>query len=115
MDYDAIVTQALTLLQREQRLAYRVLKLRLQIDDDLLEALKDDLIHAKKLAVDEEGRVLVWTGGAYSAPPTASPMPLPATPEVSPAQVGAAPVAPPTPEAERRQLTVMFCNDPAKS
>ena len=63
MDYDAIVTQALALLQREQRLAYRVLKLRLQIDDDLLEALKDDLIYAKKLAVDEEGRVLVWTGG----------------------------------------------------
>jgi hypothetical protein len=27
MDYDAIVTQALTLLQREQRLSYRVLKL----------------------------------------------------------------------------------------
>ena len=25
MDYDAIVTQALTLLQREQRLSYRVL------------------------------------------------------------------------------------------
>ena len=38
MDYDAIVTQALALLQREQRLAYRVLKLRLQLDDDLMEA-----------------------------------------------------------------------------
>jgi hypothetical protein len=44
MDYDAIVTQALALLQREQRLAYRVLKLRLQLDDDTFEALKDDLI-----------------------------------------------------------------------
>jgi len=40
MDYDAIVTQALALLQHEQRLSYRVLKLRLQLDDDLLEALK---------------------------------------------------------------------------
>src|SRR5262249_52437536 len=82
MDYDAIVTQALTPLQREQRFAYRVLKLRLQIDDDLLEALKDDLIYAKKLAVDEDGRVLVWTGGTSSAPPTASPVPLPPTPEI---------------------------------
>jgi len=82
MDYDAIVTQALTLLQREHRLAYRVLKLRLQIDDDLLEALKDDLIYAKKLAVDEEGRVLVWTGGTSSALTTASPVPPPATPDV---------------------------------
>ena len=34
MDYDAVVTQVLSLLQREQRLAYRVLKLRLQLDDD---------------------------------------------------------------------------------
>src|SRR5262249_47482644 len=110
MDYDAIVTQALTLLQRERRLAYRVLKLRLQIDDDLLEALKDDLIYAKKLAVDEEGRVLVWTGGTSSAPPTASSVPLPATPDVSPAQGEVAPVVPSTPNAERRQLTVLFCD-----
>ena len=110
MDYDAIVTQALTLLQREQRLSYRVLKLRLQLDDDLLEALKEDLIYAKKLAVDEEGRVLVWAGGASSTPTTASPVPLPATPNVSPAQGEAAPVVPPTLEAERRQLTVMFCD-----
>src|SRR6516162_2707876 len=110
MDYDAIVTQALTLLQREQRLSYRVLKLRLQLDDDTLEALKEDLIYAKKLAVDEEGRVLVWTGGTSSAPTTASPVTPPATPEASPAQVEAAPVVPSTPEAERRQLTVMFCD-----
>jgi TOMM system kinase/cyclase fusion protein len=110
MDYDAIVTQALTLLQREQRLAYRVLKLRLQIEDDLLEALKDDLIYAKKLAVDEDGRVLVWTGGTSSTPPTASPVPLPSTLDVSPTRVEAAVVTPPTPEAERRQLTVMFCD-----
>src|SRR5919109_3257170 len=110
MDYDAIVTQALTLLQREQRLSYRVLKLRLQLDDDTLEALKEDLIYAKKLAVDEDGRVLVWAGGTSSAPPTASPVPLPATPDVSPAQGETAPVAPLTPEAERRQLTVMFCD-----
>src|SRR6516225_9657922 len=110
MDYDAILAQAVALLQREQRLAYRVLKLRLQIDDDLLEALKDDLIYAKKLAVDEDGRVLVWTGGTASAPTTASPGPPPTTPDVSPAQGEAPPVAPPTPDAERRQLTVMFCD-----
>jgi class 3 adenylate cyclase len=110
MDYDAIVTQALTLLQREQRLSYRVLKLRLQLDDDTLEALKEDLVYAKKLAMDEDGRVLVWIGGTSIAPTTASPMLPPATPEVSPAQDEVAPVAPPTPEAERRQLTVMFCD-----
>src|SRR5215471_881055 len=100
MDYDAIVTQALTLLQREHRLSYRVLKLRLQLDDDTLEALKEDLIYAKKLAVDEDGRVLVWTGGTSSAPTTASPVTPPAPSAVSPAQVGVSPVGPATPDAE---------------
>ena len=110
MDFTTLRTQVIDLLQREGRVAYRVLKLLFQLDDDLLEALKDDLIYAKKLAVDEEGRVLVWTGGTSSAPPPASPMPPPATSAVSPAQGETAPVTPPRPEAERRQLTVLFCD-----
>jgi class 3 adenylate cyclase len=110
MDYDAVLAHVLALLQQEQRIAYRVLKRRLQLDDETLEDLKDDLIYAKKLAVDEEGRVLVWAGGTSSAPTTASPMPPPAPSEVSSAQVGASPVGPAQPDAERRQLTVMFCD-----
>jgi class 3 adenylate cyclase len=110
MDYDAVLAHVLNLLQREQRLSYRVLKRRLHLDDDLLEDLKEDLIYAKKLAVDEDGRVLVWTGGTSNAQTTRSPVPLSATPAVSPVQGEAAPVAPPTPEAERRQLTVLFCD-----
>jgi len=110
MDFTALRTQVMALLQGEGRVAYRALKLQFQLDDDTLEALKDDLIYAKKLAVDEDGRVLVWTGGTASAPPPASSVPLPATSEGAPAQGEAAPVAPPTPEAERRQLTVMFCD-----
>ena len=66
MDYHAVRTQVLALLQREKRVAYRVLKRQFQLDDELLEDLKDDLIYAKKLAVDEDGRVLVWS----SAPGT---------------------------------------------
>src|ERR1043166_1609237 len=108
MTFDAILAQVLDLLQREKRVSYRALKRRFDLDDNYLEDVKDELIYAKQLAVDEEGRVLVWTGGMSSAPTTASPVPLSATPDVSPAQVEAAPVAPPTPEAERRQLTVMF-------
>jgi class 3 adenylate cyclase len=110
MDYDTILAQVLDLLQREQRLSYRVLKLRLQLDDDLLEALKEDLIYAKKFAVDEDGRVLVWTGGTSIAPTTAATVPLSATPDVSPAQGEGSSIAPPTPDAERRQLTVLFCD-----
>jgi class 3 adenylate cyclase len=110
VDYDAVLAQVLDLLQREQRLSYRVLQLRFQLDEETLEALKDDLIYAKKLAVDEESRVLIWTGGTSSAPTLAFPVPSPATPGVSPAQGETAPIAPPRPEAERRQLTVMFCD-----
>ena len=110
MDYDAVLAQVLDLLQREQRLSYRILKRRFALDDNDLEDLKEDVIYAKKLAVDEDGRVLVWTGRAIIAPPTASPRPPPATPDVSPAQGEGSRVAPPTPEAERRQLTVLFCD-----
>jgi class 3 adenylate cyclase len=110
MDYDAVLAHVLALLQQEQRLSYRVLKRRLHLDDDVLEDLKEDLIYAKKLAMDEEGRVLVWTGGMSSAPTTASPVPLPATPEAAVPQTVPPLTAASPPEAERRQLTVLFCD-----
>src|SRR5437870_11838547 len=74
MTFDEVLAQALELLQREQRVSYRALKVRFQLDDDLLEAVKDELIYAKKLAVDEDNRVLVWVDEheAASAPPPAS-------------------------------------------
>src|SRR5262247_3752254 len=66
MTFDEMLAQVLELLQREKRVSYRALKVRFQLDDDLLEAVKDELIYAKKLAVDEENRVLVWTGDTAS-------------------------------------------------
>jgi class 3 adenylate cyclase/predicted ATPase len=113
MDYNIVFEQVRALLQREKRLAYRVLKRRLQLDDDLLEDLKDDLIYAKKLAVDEEGKVLVWAGGASapSAPVPTPPEPVPLQSQPAHASEGAAPsVARHEPAAERRQLTVLFCD-----
>ena len=62
MTFDDILVQVLTLLQREGRVSYRALKLRFDINDDYIEGIKDELIYAKRLAVDEESRVLVWTG-----------------------------------------------------
>src|SRR5262245_32600142 len=102
-----IRAQVLTLLQQEGRVAYRVLKRQFTLDDDYIEDLKADLIDAKRVAVDEDGKVLVWTGHIPSpTAPSASP-PMPAVP--SPSE------QPPLsarsrPEAERRQLTVMFCD-----
>ena len=59
MTYDEVFSQVVDLLQREQRVAYRVLKRRFTLDDDYVEDLKADLIDAKRLAVDEDGKVLV--------------------------------------------------------
>ena len=75
MDFAALRTQAMELLQREGRVAYRVLKLQLQIDDDLLDVLKDDLIYAKRLAVDEAGKILVGVGAPAAAQPDTRPQP----------------------------------------
>src|SRR4029434_3593978 len=71
MTFDEILVQILTLLQREKRVSYRALKRRFDLDDTYLEDVKDELIYAKKLAVDEENRVLVWVGeqAAAAAPP----------------------------------------------
>jgi hypothetical protein len=60
--FDEILTQVIDLLQRDGRVSYRALKLRFEIDDEYIEGLKDEFIAAKKLAVDEEGKVLVWVG-----------------------------------------------------
>ena len=62
MDYDELVAKVIELLQRDKRVPYRALKVRFQLDDDFLEAVKDELIYAKKLAMDEDNRVLVWLG-----------------------------------------------------
>jgi TOMM system kinase/cyclase fusion protein len=114
MEYDAILEQAIALLQREQRLSYRVMKRRLQLDDEMLEDLKEALIYAEQLAVDEEGKVLIWAGGAGTpmAPivtPFQPPQP-PANETDQASHVESASAEPRPPEAERRQLTVLFCD-----
>src|SRR5881398_3229454 len=114
MTFEEILAQVFELLQREKRVSYRALKLRFDINDDYIEGIKDELIYAKKLAVDEENRVLVWTGNVEGTIETLSqpdktiqPPPSQDTPSVQPAS----PVMTSrTPEAERRQLTVMFCD-----
>src|SRR5215510_8588765 len=113
MTFDELLTQVLDLLQREGRVSYRALKRRFDLDDDDLEDLKDEIIAAKQLASDEQGRVLVWTGGP-AAPQATAPLPQTETSlDTSPAQATrTAPsvAAPHVPEAERRQLTVLFCD-----
>src|SRR5215472_7300928 len=62
MTFEEILDQAIAMLQRRGRVTYRTLRLQFQLDEEQLEALKEALIDAERLAVDEEGRVLVWVG-----------------------------------------------------
>jgi hypothetical protein len=56
MDYDTLLDQVVALLQRDKRLSYRVLKRRLQLDDETLEDLKEDLISFGQLQRGGLGR-----------------------------------------------------------
>ena len=67
MTFDEVLAQVKTLLQQEQRVSYRGLKRRFALDDEYLEDLKEELIGAKHLAVDEDGRFLVWVGNSSLA------------------------------------------------
>jgi class 3 adenylate cyclase/tetratricopeptide (TPR) repeat protein len=68
MTFEEILDQAIAMLQRRGRLTYGALKRQFQLDDTYLEDLKAELIEGQCLAVDEEGRVLVWRGAPASVP-----------------------------------------------
>ena len=72
MDFYAIVDQVIAVLRQRQRVTYRALKRQFHLDDDYLEDVKAELIQGQRLAVDEEGAVLVWTGDARTAPTVSS-------------------------------------------
>jgi hypothetical protein len=61
MKFSEIVAQTLAWLQRDKRVSYRALKLEFDLNDEVLETLKEELIEAKRVAIDENGKILVWT------------------------------------------------------
>ncbi len=62
MDFDALLDQAIALLQRRGRLTYGALKRQFQLDDEYLADLTAELIDGQRVAADEDGKVLVWIG-----------------------------------------------------
>ena len=111
MTFDEILAHVLELLQREKRVSYRALKRRFDLDDEYLEDLKDEMIKAKRLAMDEEGSVLVWTGDTQTVSAQSDQRPhQPAAQQQPSSQVEPLSTASPSLDAERRQLTVMFCD-----
>ena len=114
MTFEEILDQAIAMLQRRGRLTYGALKRQFQLDDAYLEDLKAELIEGQRLAVDEEGRVLVWIGAEVSAPdPTAPPvrsqdrLPLAYTPPYLAEKIL---TSKSTLEGERKQVTVLFAD-----
>jgi hypothetical protein len=114
MDFYELLDEVLELLRRRGRVTYRALKRQFYLDDDVLDDLKEELIKAQRVAVDENGAVLVWVGDVCSTPAPTPPSPQPA--QIPAAEFDRAvpvefPAAEPrTVEAERRQLTVLFCD-----
>jgi len=112
--FEEVVDRALAMLQRRGRVTYRLLKRQFDLDDEALEDLKLELIKGQRLAVDEEGEVLVWTGAGGTPLESAASLPLhPQQRATQDIQHTASPPQPPNSppaEAERRQLTVLFCD-----
>src|SRR5712691_237888 len=113
MAFDDVLEQVITLLKRQGRVSYRALKMRFNLDDEYLDILKEELLYVHPVR-DDEGRGLVWAGNVEGTmdtpapPPQSTPAPL--TQEQPSVQQTSSSIASPTPEAERRQLTVMFCD-----
>ena len=108
MDFYEVLERVLELLQRHRRVSYRALKVQFELDDDRLDLLKEELLYAQYPIADDHGRGLVWTGESGGvqepAPPQSTQQPIAQQDQPTQAE-------PPTehrsPDAERRQLTVM--------
>jgi len=105
MDFYAVLDQVIELLRRRGRVTYGALKLQFGLDNEQLEVLKDTIIAAQRLARDEEGRILIWIGDAQAGTSQVAQATQPPATQDPPS-----PQTAPPPDAERRQLTVMFCD-----
>src|SRR5262245_20131174 len=114
MDFYEVVGQVLALLQRQGKVSYRALKRHFGIDDDFIEDLKEELLYTHASAVQADERGFTRTGETQERQRTTRPsVQTSAQPPIQPDEpIQAEPplTAPHTPEAERRQLTVMFCD-----
>jgi hypothetical protein len=114
MDLYAVLDQVLELLHQRGRVTYNALKRQFELDDACLQDLKDEIIEAQRVAVDEDGKVLVWTGDVRTPPsPATAPAVVRARPPDAeprayiPAHLAEKIVtARPTLAGERKQVTV---------
>ena len=114
MDFYTTLDQVIALLQQRQRVTYRALKLHFHLDEETLDALKEELLEAQHLAADEAGRILVWIGDAGTPVPASAPStatqeraPLTYTPPYLAEKILTSRSAL---EGERKQVTVLFAD-----
>ena len=62
MTFKEVLAQVIEWLQQDERVSYRALKRQFDLDDDYLEDLKFELIKTRKMAIDEDGEILAWSG-----------------------------------------------------
>ena len=64
MTFNEILSQTIAMLHQHGRVSYRALKRQFALADDVLADLTYELIEVQQLAVDQDGTVLVLTGGS---------------------------------------------------
>jgi hypothetical protein len=124
MTFEEIVDQAVAMLQRRGRVTYQMLKLQFKLDDETLQALKEEILYSQPPVVDDDGKGLIWTGESEAQPPTpASPTPKITPTSPPPTEQEREPLSYTPPhlaekilqskaalEGERKQVTVLFCD-----
>ena len=109
VNFARVLKEVVWCLVTEGSISYRRIKRSFGLDNEALEDLRRELIGIKRLAADHEGEFLVWAPEPRPAPAdlTAARPPPPAS---QLAEGTAAPAERVLPGAERRHLTVMFCD-----
>ena len=120
MTFEEVVDQAVAMLQRRGRVAYRALKRQFDLDDDYLDDLKATVLYEYPQVIDD-GQGLAWPGETSTTPEA---LKTPASASTPPPQDQGRDPASYTPqylaekiltsrsalEGERKQVTVLFCD-----
>src|SRR5215813_13925884 len=110
MTFDELLARVVELLRRQGRVSYGALKRRFALDDAYLQDLKDELITAQRVALDEDGKVLVWLGEGAKEETENRRIGESEKRETVSSDARRQTLDPRRDAGERRQLTVMFCD-----
>ena len=96
MDVYTVVDRVKDLVETRRRVSYRAIQVQFELTAEQLDAVREELLYAHADEVGEDGQGLVWLSAE-------------AKPAVEPGQAASL-LADHRPAAERRQLTMLFCD-----